>query len=207
LAHIHGHGVVFRDLKPENILLETNDSDTFKIKIIDFGTSNYFNKNSKLTLKVGTPYYIAPEVLKMNYDNKCDIWSCGVIMYFLLSGAPPFNGPDDNAITEQVLIGKYSIIGKEWVNVNNDAKDLISKMLAFNPYERISADACLEHPWIIKNIGLNSQKYNQQQILTEFKKPRDDNFLRKNILKKAIIEFLESYVSSQIMANDLTKIF
>lgn len=80
-----------RDLKPENILLEQN-KEFDQIKIIDFGTSLYYTENEKLTEKLGTPYYIAPEVLAKSYDYKCDIWSCGVITYIVLSGIPPFNG-------------------------------------------------------------------------------------------------------------------
>ena len=80
-----------RDLKPENLLLETND-DNSNIKVIDFGTSMVFDPMKKMNQKFGTPYYIAPEVLKKKYDYKCDIWSSGVILYILLSGQPPFNG-------------------------------------------------------------------------------------------------------------------
>jgi len=84
----------YRDLKPENILLEQN-KEFDQIKIIDFGTSLVYDPNKKLDEKLGTPYYIAPEVLNKNYDSKCDIWSCGVITYILLSGMPPFNGQSD----------------------------------------------------------------------------------------------------------------
>ena len=80
-----------RDLKPENILLEQN-KEFDQIKIIDFGTSLVYDPNKSLDEKLGTPYYIAPEVLNKSYNSKCDIWSCGVITYILLSGMPPFNG-------------------------------------------------------------------------------------------------------------------
>lgn len=83
-----------RDLKPENILLEQGKHYD-QIKMIDFGTSLVYDPNQKLAEKLGTPYYIAPEVLNKNYSSKCDIWSCGVITYILLSGVPPFNGQTD----------------------------------------------------------------------------------------------------------------
>ena len=96
ISHCHSKNIVHRDIKPENILLENNESGTDSlIKIIDFGTSLQFDPNKNLNQTIGTPYYIAPEVIKQTYDFKCDIWSCGVIMYILLSGNPPFNGKND----------------------------------------------------------------------------------------------------------------
>lgn len=98
VVYLHKHDFVHRDLKPENIIFETKDENS-PIKVIDFGTSTYFHKgSSKLRKKLGTPYYIAPEVLKRNYDEKCDVWSCGVILYILLCGYPPFNGANDKII-------------------------------------------------------------------------------------------------------------
>jgi calcium-dependent protein kinase len=82
---------VHRDLKPENILYESSKADSF-LKVIDFGTSRIYDPNRKMAQRLGTPYYIAPEVLDKKYNEKCDVWSCGVILYILLSGIPPFNG-------------------------------------------------------------------------------------------------------------------
>ena len=94
-------------MKPENILLEKN-KEFDQIKIIDFGTSLIFDENEKLHEKLGTPYYIAPEVLARNYGSKCDIWSIGVITYVVLSGMPPFNGPSDYEILKRVKMGRVS---------------------------------------------------------------------------------------------------
>lgn len=94
INYCHKNKIVHRDLKPENILLEQN-KEFDQIKIIDFGTSLVYDPNKQLDEKLGTPYYIAPEVLNKNYGEKCDIWSCGVICYILLSGQPPFNGQSD----------------------------------------------------------------------------------------------------------------
>ena len=101
--------IVHRDLKPENLLLDKGTDP--KITIIDFGTSATFDKEKKMSQKFGTPYYIAPEVLKKNYDEKCDLWSIGVIMYILLCGYPPFNGANDKQIIEAVLKGKFTLEG------------------------------------------------------------------------------------------------
>ena len=95
-----------RDLKPENILMN-RDLDDPKITIIDFGTSGFFDPEKKMDQKFGTPYYIAPEVLNNKYDEKCDLWSVGVILYILLCGYPPFNGANDEQIIKRVKDGKY----------------------------------------------------------------------------------------------------
>jgi calcium-dependent protein kinase len=89
--------IVHRDLKPENLLIETRSSNVgeLNVKVIDFGTSIEFNPNEKLRARLGTAYYIAPDVLLGEYDEKCDVWSCGVILYILLCGYPPFNGDND----------------------------------------------------------------------------------------------------------------
>ena len=101
LAHCHACNIVHRDLKPENLVLDQKGPDAI-IKIIDFGTSKVFDPKKKMKQAIGTPYYIAPEVIKGSYDSKCDIWSCGVILYILLTGKPPFNGVHDEEIIDAV---------------------------------------------------------------------------------------------------------
>lgn len=98
VTYCHKYGIVHRDLKPENILYQSKDPDS-PLKIIDFGTSKTYNGDEKLNDVCGTPYYIAPEVLDGKYTEKCDVWSCGVIMYIMLCGYPPFNGVSDYDIT------------------------------------------------------------------------------------------------------------
>lgn len=117
-----------RDLKPENILLEQN-KEFDQIKIIDFGTSLVYDPNNKLEEKLGTPYYIAPEVLGKNYGAKCDIWSIGVICFILMSGIPPFNGKDDTEIMRAVRSGKFSFNDKCWASISDQCKDFITKLL------------------------------------------------------------------------------
>lgn len=108
IAYCHGLGIVHRDLKPENVLIDKEQDNI--LKIIDFGTSVEYDKTrEKLKTVHGTSYYIAPEVLKMQYDERCDVWSIGVIMYILLSGKPPFDGATDKEITSKVSAGSYSM--------------------------------------------------------------------------------------------------
>jgi len=142
INYCHTRKIVHRDLKPENLLLD-KDCDNPKIKIIDFGTSQMFDSDKKMSQKFGTPYYIAPEVLKKSYNEKCDLWSCGVILYILLCGYPPFNGANDKQIIEAVLKGKFTLDEPEWDDVSDDAKDLVKRLLTLDPDRRITATESL----------------------------------------------------------------
>eukprot|EP00347_Sterkiella_histriomuscorum_P016451 403353126 len=145
--YCHKNGVVHRDLKPENILLE--DGNNFNnIKVIDFGTSRNFEGTKKMNQKFGTAYYIAPEVLKKNYDEKCDIWSCGVILHIMLCGYPPFRGKNEKEILEKVEVGYFSLSGPEWKAVSREAKLLLKQMLSYVPKDRITAEQSLNSTWI-----------------------------------------------------------
>jgi calcium-dependent protein kinase len=104
IGYCHSKRIVHRDLKPENILLDSKKNSNV-VKVIDFGTSSKFEPGKKLSSQFGTAYYIAPEVLTSEYNEKCDIWSIGVILYILLSGRPPFDGKDDKEIIKKVRIG------------------------------------------------------------------------------------------------------
>ena len=147
INYCHSRNIVHRDLKPENLLLDRTGDQT-RVTIIDFGTAGSYTPGVKMNQKFGTPYYIAPEVLKKSYDLKCDLWSCGVILYILLCGYPPFNGQTDKKIIEAVLQGVYTLDEPEWHSVSDDAKDLVSQLLKQNPEERISAIDALNHTWI-----------------------------------------------------------
>lgn len=111
-TYCHSKGVVHRDLKPENILIDCIlKTGQIRVKVIDFGTALFLAPHGTISETLGTPYYIAPEVIESDYNEKCDIWSIGVIMYILLSGSPPFNGNDDDEILKAVKRGKYSFDG------------------------------------------------------------------------------------------------
>lgn len=108
IVYCHERKIVHRDLKPENVLLDNTNPGKLQVKVIDFGTAQFFEPAAKLKSMTGTAYYIAPEVIMKNYNEKCDVWSCGVILYILLSGTPPFNGKNDEEIIRAVKKTKYS---------------------------------------------------------------------------------------------------
>lgn len=141
MAYFHDIGVVHRDLKPENVLIDRELNNT--LKIIDFGTSVMIEPGQILTNTHGTSYYIAPEVLKNSYNQKCDVWSVGVILFILLSGRPPFDGKNDDEITNMVKTGKYKMNDKIWEDVSQDGKKLIKSMLTYDYTQRISAREAL----------------------------------------------------------------
>jgi calcium-dependent protein kinase len=126
------------------------DLDFDKMKIIDFGTAVKYDPDGdkKLHEVLGTPFYIAPEVLKGTYSEKCDIWSLGVIVYMLLSGKAPFYGRDDSAIFSMVKKGKYEFKEKEWKGISKNARDFVSKLLTFSPEIRPNAEEAISHPWL-----------------------------------------------------------
>ena len=114
IAYLHARNIVHRDLKAENLLLE-NESDEANLKLIDFGVSCEFFKGTKMKETLGTPYYIAPEVLLQSYDEKCDIWSAGVTLYIILCGYPPFYGETDKEILLAVKKGEYEYDGNLFI--------------------------------------------------------------------------------------------
>ena len=119
--------------------------------------------------KFGTPYYIAPEVLNNNYDEKCDLWSIGVILYILLCGYPPFNGSNDEQIIKKVKEGKYRTDEEEWQNISNDAIDIINKLLQYEPHNRISAADALQHKWIREQSTVEIDKEISTKTLQNLK--------------------------------------
>lgn len=139
VAYCHSNNVAHRDLKPENILVDVKKDG--HIKVIDFGTSHHFTQeDSQMHEVFGTPYYIAPEVFTGNYNEKCDMWSIGVILFVMLSGAPPFRADTDDEVIQLVKRAKWSFPNDTiWGYISSEAKDLVSKLMEKDPQRRISA--------------------------------------------------------------------
>jgi len=197
LYYCHSFNICHRDLKPENFLY-LNGADDSPLKVIDFGLSKISQANNVMTTRAGTPYYIAPEVLQGKYDQSCDIWSAGVILYILLCGYPPFYGDSDRQILESVKKGKFAFDGEEWDGVSKEAKDLITKMITL-PTKRLTAAQVLEHPWM--KLG---NQYNKTKLSMNLGQLR--NFINASKLQKAVLTCMASQLSEfEIM--DLRKVF
>ena len=213
VCYMHSKGIVHRDIKPENIMLESKSSEDLSIKLIDFGTSNFIKNNQHLSMKIGTPYYIAPEVLKKSYGYECDIWSLGVILYMLLSGTPPFDGFDDQSILQKVKIGKYSLDGETWEIISNEAKDLINKMLTYSPENRISAEDALKHEWFKKFLKFKNTNTHiplTKEVMSHISAVPFENLRKFNArqkIQRATIAFLVHHLCSSDSVKELRDIF
>ncbi|MCQ2821661.1 MAG: protein kinase, partial [archaeon] len=187
LSYCHDQGICHKDLKPENLLLATKEPDS-EIKVIDFGLSQKITKGEKMKRKVGTAYYVAPEILKGNYGIKCDIWSAGVILYILLSGIPPFNGSTDTEIYKKISEMKFTFPSVPFDRISEEAKDLIKKMLTPEG-ERPTAAECLKHKW----FDIASEKTEKIDFnLESFK-----TYVYGNKLKKAALTFIAERMKDQ----------
>eukprot|EP00388_Colpodella_angusta_P021354 GDKJ01054083.1.p1 GENE.GDKJ01054083.1~~GDKJ01054083.1.p1 ORF type:complete len:483 (-),score=102.71 GDKJ01054083.1:877-2325(-) len=210
ITYCHAMKVVHRDLKPENLLLESEDPDAY-IKIIDFGTAQNFASGKKMSQVIGTPYYLAPEILLMKYDEKVDVWSCGVILYILLVGYPPFKGETDSQIIEKVKRGKFKLTGAEWDCVDNEAKVLITKLLTLDPTKRISAAQALQSRWIKKfsgrSIGSTSLDDSVDDAILKSSFNNLAKFSRSRHLQTAALTFIASQLTSLQEKEELTRAF
>jgi calcium-dependent protein kinase len=199
VEYCHNNGIAHRDLKPENLLyLNQGSEDNNSIKVIDFGLSQVISPNKKLKTKVGTAYYVSPEILQGSYSEKCDIWSAGVILYILLSGDPPFNGPSDIAIYKKIAQMDFDFPEAKWANISDEAKDLIKHMIA-PENERYNARQVMEHKWmnIVNQDNLANLNFDPSFLV---------NYAKSNIFKKMTLLFIASRLEDSEI-NHLKKIF
>ncbi|XP_051144325.1 calcium-dependent protein kinase 26-like [Andrographis paniculata] len=190
----HSLGVMHRDLKPENFLLVDKDND-FSLKAIDFGLSVFFKPGQIFTDVVGSPYYVAPEVLLKHYGPKADVWTAGVILYILLSGVPPFWAETQQGIFDAVLKGHIDFDSDPWPLISESAKDLIRKSLCMQPSERLTAHEVLCHPWICEN-GVAPDRALDPAVLSRLKQ-----FSAMNKLKKMALRFIAESLSEEEIAG------
>ncbi len=180
--HLHNLGIIHRDLKPENFLYGSPEHDS-DIKIIDFGMSNKLEPGFRqLHSMVGTPYYLAPEVLSGNYGKECDMWSLGVVMYVFLSGQQPFQGQELNQVFQRIVQADFSFEGPEWEPVSSGAKGLISLMIKANPHHRITIDQALKHPWLSSNTQ-SGDNFIQPRVLHSLKRFKAPKKLQQEAMK------------------------
>ncbi|KAL1312403.1 hypothetical protein HN51_039022 [Arachis hypogaea] len=190
----HKHGVMHRDLKPENFLF-ANKKETAALKAIDFGLSVFFKPGEKFNEIVGSPYYMAPEVLKRNYGPEVDIWSAGVILYILLCGVPPFWAETEQGVAQAIIRSVVDFKREPWPKVSDNAKDLVKKMLDPDPKRRLTAQEVLDHPW------LQNAKKAPNVSLGETVKARLMQFSVMNKLKKRALRVIAEHLSVEEAAG------
>jgi calcium-dependent protein kinase len=206
IFYLHKQGICHRDIKPENFLYFRDSRDS-PIKMIDFGLSKKFmgiNKNShhqnsrkdhgRLTTMVGTSYYIAPEVLEGDYDEKCDIWSAGVILYILLCGFPPFNGDNDYQIFQEVKALRYDFPSPEWDKISDSAKALIKKMMC-KAEHRFSAEQVIQSEWV---------KFDEtiEELPLELNLISMKSYIKSSKLRKVVL----TYIATQLSSEEISRI-
>ena len=199
IEYCHNNGICHRDLKPENILyLNAGPEKDNPIKVIDFGLSQVISADKKLSTKVGTAYYVSPEILQGEYTEKCDIWSAGVILYIFLSGDPPFNGANDHAIYTKISKMKFTFPEKKWKNISKEAKDLISHMITPES-ERYTAQQVLSHPWFsnTNTVPLSELNFDSSVFV---------DYVKGSELKKISLLFIASRLDENEI-NNLKKSF
>lgn len=201
VSYLHSRNIIHRDLKPENILLEDAEG-SLNIKLIDFGAATFFNKHKRLTGKLWTAYYVAPEVLEGAYDEKCDVWSCGVILFILLSGHPPFKGENTGEILEKIVQREFNTTEGNWASVSKEAIDIVNQILV--PADRrISAQQSLEHRWI--QIYATASAPSSEALVNVLASLRTFHSATK--LKDAVLTFLTSQALSLQDTKELREVF
>ena len=186
IVHCHNRGVTHRDLKPENILFDSIKKDA-EIKLIDFGLSRKYDKEQKMHSILGTPYYVAPEVLKGEYDEKCDIWSIGAMTYLMLCGEPPFNGNSNTEIFKKIVKESIKFNSYKWKSISKNAKDFVKMCLNKNSIKRPSAKEALKHPWFATVIKeTHNFKKIKKELLINIKDFNINNQFKQMVLKYLI---------------------
>lgn len=199
LSYCHEKGVIHRDLKPENILL-VDKANNLTIKVGDFGSSCIVSSESRIRGCFGSSYYLAPEVFCSSYDEKCDIWSVGIIMYIILTGRPPYKGQDSNAIIKEVLECPFQLTEENSAGLSESALNLLQSLLQLSPSDRITANEAIQHVWIThyRNYKGESMKL----ALNSLKK-----FSNHSKLKEAVNIYLASQIVSHEEIKEIRKNF
>ena len=212
LKYLHENNILHRDLKPENILISKKETDLlddneyFWIQIIDFGTAKIFENDKNEKTVVGSPYYIAPEVLKKDYNEKCDTWSVGVILYMFLVGKPPFNGSSSAEIVESIKTKNYDETNQKFITRSEEVRDLIKHLLEKDKNKRLSAKEALSHDWF--------KKFNGRKLFGNFQEkeiqPFIDNLFKYTInskIQQLVIAFLVHNLPQTESSHTILKLF
>lgn len=200
--YCHSNGIVHRDLKPQNLMLTSKDPEA-SIKVIDFGIADKLNSKRKITEVIGTPLFMSPEMFDGSYDEKCDIWSSGVILFMMITGTVPFTGSGVAQIKESVKAARIDFNKPVWANISDELKDLLRKMLEPNPRKRLSAKQVLDHP-LFKKMKSGSLSTNPigTEALENLQK-----FNAQNKLEKSILTFISNNIMDDGANKELIQVF
>ena len=210
--YCHNMNIIHRDLKPENILIVKREKNLLRIKICDFGTSKIHDKGSIQKKIVGSCYYIAPEILDKKYNEKCDLWSCGVILYILLSARPPFEGEKDEEILQKVKSGKFDLKQNPFNYISKEAIDLIKNLLIMDYNKRISAEEALNDNWF--KINKSKELFNEikdQQMIEKFiinlKEYKSESIIQETALAYLVHNFpqIDDVINACKLFNQIDK--
>jgi calcium-dependent protein kinase len=221
--YLHSNNIIHRDLKPENIMLVSKPSSYRRpsLKIIDFGTAIPFVNGARFKKFIGTNYYIAPEVIAENYNEKCDIWSCGVILYIMLCGYPPFYGVTNKEIYHSIQFTRLIFKKDEWDDISTEAIQLITAMLDKNPATRPNAYECLKFKWfkLCEDNNHNNQQYindnddntfrRENTVITRKVKIIEQMalFVQQNKFKQAVMQFISTEFNLKKEEEELKRMF
>ena len=187
--YLHHHGICHRDLKPENILISSM-GDNFQLKLIDFGLSKVLKTlNGLMKDKVGTVYYMAPEVLQGKYNIKCDVWSCGVILFIMLCGSPPFYAKDEKSLKEKIIKFEYDFNNPVFMKVSEDAKDIIRSIFV-DSNRRPTISELLNTPWVKENApnaGNSNLNIDWKKVI---------KYSKLNLVQKSVINYRAFHMNS-----------
>ncbi|OMJ90472.1 hypothetical protein SteCoe_7174 [Stentor coeruleus] len=186
--------IAHRDIKIENLIFGSGEYSN-NLKLVSFSSCYIFKNDEFMAEKVGSPYYLAPEMIRRHYDFRCDWWSAGVIMYIILSGSPPFVGKSENEVISNITIGNVTFTGSIWKNISSQAKDLITGLLRLNPDERLTPQQALDHPWLSTTVPQAPSRESSAQFISDLSHLRSSQKLKKSLLKYLSVFFisLEEY--------------
>lgn len=218
LNYLHENDIIHCNVMPENIILDSEKIGNYYIKLVNFekasvvkaeNEEDFKNKKAKLEgVKYGHCYFLSPDRLVGKRDFKDDLWSCGIIMYILLCGYPPFISEHAETLISKIKKGKFNFLEKDWSNISKEAKHLIEQLLHINPKKRIDAISALNHPWIIKHLKNRNKetekkvKESNLQINTKIRK-----FSHMHSFEIAVMAFIVRHTSTNNQANQLRDIF
>lgn len=200
LKHLQGQNIVYRNLKPENLYFASRDSQL--LKLVSFDACNILEPGQMIAERVGSPKYVAPEVLRGSYDYSCDMWSAGILMHLLIVGNVPFNAKTEQELFRVITAGRINFSGPAWERVSDPAKDLLRRILVTEPRSRISLDEALDHPWLrilSDSPPLRDKSAEYFQNLSQFQV--------KERSRKALYRYIAAHFSMDREEMQLTKLF